>query len=69
MANVKMRGLKTAPANLNTLPREFMRLPKAGSRPRDKYDEMYKRRVIAGHVLGDEAFRKQEKSLWISKHS
>jgi hypothetical protein len=69
MASLKMRGLKTAPANLNTLPRKFQKLARGGSRPRDKYDEMYKRRVIAGHVLGDEAFRKQEKSLWISKHS
>jgi hypothetical protein len=53
--------IRTAPANLNFLPREYQSLSRGGSRPRDKFDDMYKRRVIAGQVPGDEELRKQKR--------
>jgi len=36
----------------DALPTCYRKIRKAGSRPRDKYDEMFKRRVIEGKVPG-----------------
>lgn len=46
----------------DNLPREYRDIRRAGSRPRDKYDELYKERVIARQVPGDAELRRQSRS-------
>jgi hypothetical protein len=52
---------KTSRLGYDNLPREYRDIPRAGTRPRDRYDEIYKERVMAGQVPGDAELRKQKR--------
>ncbi|MGD0332976.1 MAG: hypothetical protein ABSA90_06930 [Xanthobacteraceae bacterium] len=56
-----MERTKKSRLGYDNLPRQYKDIRKAGSRPHDRYDEMYKARVIAGQVPGDAELRKQKR--------
>jgi hypothetical protein len=44
---------KVSRLGYDNVPREYQNIRRAGSRPRDRFDEMFKTRVTAGQVPGD----------------
>jgi hypothetical protein len=58
MATVEMS--RVDPLKPRHLPHGYRNIPRGGSRPHDKFDEMYKARVISGQVPGDAELRKQK---------
>lgn len=50
-----------SPANLDFLPREFADIPEK-VRPRDKYDEMYGRRIRSGAIETSAEYWKRKRS-------
>jgi hypothetical protein len=56
------RPTKKSRLGYDNVPRSYREIPRAGTRHRDKYDEMYKRRVISGQVPGDAELRKQKRT-------
>lgn len=48
---------KVSRLGYDNLPRDYRDIPRAGSRARDRYDEIFKERVIAREIPGDAAQR------------